>query len=191
MRVLIAEDEGLIRMDLREMLQEADHEVVGEARDGEEAIELARRLKPDLVFMDVMMPGMNWIEAADIISTERIAPVVIVTAFSQASYVESASAAGAMAYIVKPFDRSDIIPAMALAAARYAEAEALAAEVVDLNERLETRKVVERAKGVLMARGMTEPEAFQRLQKLAMDKRKTLREVAEAVVLAEEASSGQ
>ena len=188
MRVLIAEDEGLIRMDLREMLQEADHEVVGEARDGEEAIELARRLKPDLIFMDVMMPGMNGIEAAEIISAERIAPVVIVTAFSQASYVESASAAGAMAYIVKPFDRSDIIPAMALAAARFAEAEALAAEVADLNERLETRKVVERAKGVLMARGMTEPEAFQRLQKLAMDKRKTLREVAEAVLLAEDAA---
>ena len=186
MRVLIAEDEALIRMDLREMLVEEGHEVVGEARDGAEAIELARALVPDVVFMDINMPGVSGIEAATVLGDERIAPVVMVTAFSQSGYAEQAAAAGAMAYVVKPFSRADIIPAMAVAVARFAEASALAEEVSDLNERLETRKVVERAKGILMARGLTEPDAFKRLQKVAMDKRKTLREIAEAVVLASE-----
>ena len=187
MRVLIAEDEAIIRMDLREMLEEEGHEVVGEARDGAEAVELARSLLPDVVFMDINMPGVNGIEAAEILGEERVAPVVMVTAFSQAAYVEQAAAAGAMAYVVKPFSRSDILPAMALAAARFAESSALIDEVADLTERLETRKVVERAKGILMARGKSEPDAFKALQKLAMDRRKTLREIAEAVVLASEA----
>lgn len=187
MRVLIAEDEALIRMDLKEMLEEEGHEVVGEARDGTEAVELARELVPDVVFMDINMPGVNGIEAACAIGEERIAPIVMVTAFSQAGYVEQACAAGAMAYVVKPFSRSDIIPAMQIAVSRHAEATSLAAEAADLSERLETRKALDRAKGILMARGMSEPEAFKRLQKLAMDKRKTLREVAEAVVLASEA----
>jgi two-component system, response regulator PdtaR len=187
MRVLIAEDEALIRMDMREMLVEEGHEVVGEARDGAEAIELARTLVPDVVFMDVKMPGLDGLAAAAAIGFERIAPVVIVTAFSQARYVEEASAAGAMGYLVKPFSKKDILPAMTLAVARFAEARALEAEVADLGDRLETRKVVERAKGLLMAQGMSEPEAFKRLQRLAMDRRKTLREVAEAVVLASEA----
>ena len=129
------------------------------------------------------MPGVDGIEAAEVIGAERIAPVVMVTAFSQASYVEQAASAGAMAYVVKPFTRTDVLPAMALATARFAEASALVAEVEDLGERLETRKVVDRAKGILMARGMSEPEAFKRLQKLAMDKRKTLREIAEAVIM--------
>ena len=187
MRVLIAEDEALIRMDLREMLEEDGHEIVAEARDGAEAIEFARSLGPDIVFMDINMPGVSGIEAAEVLGAERVAPVVMVTAFSQASYVEQAAAAGAMAYVVKPFTRTDVLPAMALATARFAEASALAAEVDDLGERLETRKTVDRAKGILMKRGMSEPDAFKRLQKLAMDKRKTLREIAEAVIIASEA----
>jgi response regulator NasT len=188
MRVLIAEDEALIRMDLAEMLAEEGHEVVGEARDGAEAIELARATRPDVIFMDINMPGVNGLEAAEVIGHEELAPVVMVTAFSQAQHVEAATAAGAMAYVVKPFSRADIVPAMTLAVARFAEAKALAEEVSDLSERLETRKVLDRAKGILMDRGMTEGEAFTRLQRLAMDKRKSLREVAEAVILAAEAA---
>lgn len=187
MRVLIAEDESLIRLDLKEMLEEEGHEVVGEARDGAEAISLARSLAPDMVFMDISMPGVDGIEAAQIIGEERIAPVVMVTAFSQATHVEQATEAGAMAYVVKPFTRSDIVPAMQVAASRFAEIIALSAEVAELSEQLETRKVLDRAKGILMSRGMTEPEAFKRLQRLAMDKRRSLREIAEAVVLASEA----
>jgi two-component system, response regulator PdtaR len=186
MRVLIAEDEALIRMDLREMLAEEGHEVVGEARDGDEAIRLARELVPDVIFMDVKMPGTDGIAAAGTIGEERIAPVVMVTAFSQQGYVESATEAGAMAYIVKPFSKTDILPAMQVAVSRFAEARALEAEVADLEERLESRKAVERAKGVLMAKGLSEPDAFRRLQKLAMDKRMSLKQVAEAVILAAE-----
>jgi response regulator NasT len=187
MRVLIAEDEALIRMDLREMVEEDGHVVVGEVGDGAQAVDMARELRPDIVFMDINMPGMNGIEAARILGDQRVAPVVMVTAFSQADYVEQAAAAGAMAYVVKPFSRADVLPAMALAAARFTEATALAEEVADLTERLETRKLVDRAKGVLMARGKSEPDAFKALQRLAMDKRRTLREIAEAVVLASEA----
>ncbi|HEY5276302.1 MAG TPA: response regulator [Coriobacteriia bacterium] len=189
MRVLIAEDEALIRMDMREMLLEEGHEVVGEAANGAEAIELARELKPEVIFMDVKMPGMDGIAAAAVIGAERIAPVVMVTAFSQATYVEDASAAGAMGYLVKPFSKKDILPAMAVAVARFAEARALEDEVADLGERLETRKAVEKAKGLLMAQGVSEADAFRRLQKLAMDRRKSLREVAEAVLIAAEAQS--
>ena len=187
MRVLIAEDEAIIRMDLREMLAEEGHDVVGEARDGAEAIALARDLRPDIVFMDVKMPGTGGLEAARAIGEERIAPVVMVTAFSQQTYVDEATAAGAMAYLIKPFSKIDILPAMTVAVSRFAEARALEVEVDDLTERLETRKALDRAKGVLMAKGMTEPEAFRRLQKLAMDKRMSLRQVAEAVVLASDA----
>ena len=187
MRVLIAEDEALIRMDLREMLVEEGHDVVGEARDGAEAIALARELAPDVIFMDVKMPGTDGLAAARTIGEERLAPVVMVTAFSQQSYVNEAADAGAMAYLVKPFTKRDIVPAMTVAVSRFAESRALESEVDDLTERLETRKTLDRAKGVLMAKGLTEPEAFRRLQKLAMDRRKSLREVAEAVVLAAEA----
>lgn len=191
MRVLIAEDEAIIRMDLREMLTEEGHEVVGEARDGAEAVELCERLKPDVVFMDVKMPGTDGLTAARAIGEARMAPVVMVTAFSQAGLVRDAAEAGAMAYIVKPFTKSDILPAMEVAVSRFAEMRVLADEVADLGDRLETRKVVERAKGLLMAKGLSEPEAFRRLQKLAMDKRRTLREIAEAVVLAGEAEAGE
>jgi two-component system, response regulator PdtaR len=186
MRVLIAEDEALIRMDLREMLEEEGHEVVGEARDGAEAIALARAVKPDIVFMDVKMPNVDGIEAASAIAAESIAPVVMVTAFSQAGLVEEAAQAGAMGYVVKPFSRSDIVPAMQIAVSRFAEVAALEAQVGDLTERLETRKALDRAKGILMAGGLSEPEAFKRLQKLAMDRRISLREVAEAVITAHE-----
>lgn len=186
MRVLIAEDEALIRMDLREMLEEEGHEVVAEARDGAEAIALARATRPDLVFMDVKMPNVDGIQAARTISAESIAPVVMLTAFSQAGLVEEAAGAGAMAYVVKPFSRNDLLPAMQVAASRYAEMAALEQQVGDLTERLETRKVLDRAKGILMASGVSEPEAFKRLQRLAMDKRKSLREVAEAVITADE-----
>jgi response regulator NasT len=190
MRVLIAEDEALIRMDLREMLIEEGHVVVAEARDGAEAIALARELTPDIVFMDVKMPGTDGIEAARVIGEERIAPVVMVTAFSQQGYVEQASAAGAMAYIVKPFTKRDVLPVMTVATSRFAEARALEAEVDDLAERLESRKALDRAKGVLMAKGMTEPEAFKRLQKLAMDRRMSLKQVSEAIIIAVEADGG-
>ena len=186
MRVLIAEDEALIRMDLREMLEEEGHEVVGEARDGAEAIALARSTTPDLVFMDVKMPNVDGIQAARTISDEAIAPVVMLTAFSQAGLVEEAAQAGAMGYVVKPFSRDDLRPAMQVAVSRYAEMRLLAQQVGDLEERLETRKLLDRAKGILMKGGVSEPEAFKRLQKLAMDKRRSLRDVAEAVITADE-----
>lgn len=191
MRVLIAEDEAIIRMDLREMLEEEGHEVAGEARDGAEAIELAESLRPDIVFMDVKMPGTDGLAAARVIGERQTAPVVMVTAFSGTGLVREAADAGAMAYLVKPFSKADIIPAMEVAVSRFAEMRTLAEEVTDLTDRLETRKVVDRAKGILMLRGISEPEAFRRLQKLAMDKRRTLREVAEAVVLASEAETGE
>jgi len=186
MRVLIAEDEALIRMDLREMLEEEGHEVVGEARDGAEAIALARATTPDLVFMDVKMPNVDGIQAARTISDEAIAPVVMLTAFSQAGLVEEAAQAGAMGYVVKPFSRDDLRPAMQVAVSRYAEMRQLTEQVGDLEERLETRKALDRAKGILMKNGVSEPEAFKRLQKLAMDKRRSLRDVAEAVITADE-----
>lgn len=190
MRVIIAEDEALIRMDLREMLLEEGHEVVGEASDGASVVALVRELGPDVVFMDIEMPGMNGLDAACIISAEQLAPVVIVTAFSQGAYVERACDAGAMAYLVKPFAKADVVPAMHLAVSRFAEARQLAEEVQDLKERLTTRALVERAKAVFTERGMSEPDAFRRLQKTAMDRRLTLREVAQAVLLAEEAAEG-
>ncbi len=184
-RVVVAEDETLIRLDLVEMLGEEGYEVVGEAGDGETALALVESLRPDLAVLDVKMPTMDGITAAKKIAEARLAPVVILTAFSQRDLVERARDAGAMAYLVKPFDKSSLVPAIEMAVSRYAEISQLEAEVADLGERLETRKVVDRAKGQLQTRfKMTEPEAFRWIQKAAMDKRTTMREVA-AVVIAE------
>lgn len=182
-RVLIAEDEALIRLDLAEMLREEGYEIVGEAGDGQEAVELAERHKPDLVIMDVKMPRRDGIDAATEIAGKRIAPIVVLTAFSQRDLVERARDAGAMAYLVKPFNASDLIPAIELAVSRFGEITALEREVATLSDRLETRKIVDRAKGLLQAKqGMTEPEAFKWIQRAAMDRRTTMKRVAEVVV---------
>lgn len=182
-RVLIAEDEALIRLDLSEMLGEEGYEVVGEAGDGEAAVRLAHELRPDLVILDIKMPIMDGLAAAEKIAEANIAPVVILTAFSQRELVERARAVGAMAYLVKPFQRSDLVPAIEIAASRFAEVSALEAEVAGLTERLETRKVVERAKGLLMTNyGMTEPQAFKWIQRTAMDHRMSMREVSDRII---------
>ena len=183
LNVLVVEDEALIRMDLAEMLTEEGYVVAGEAGDGEQALELARRLHPDLVIMDIKMPKVDGITAAAAIVEERIAPVVMLTAFSQRDLIEQARDAGAMAYLVKPFARHELVPAIELAVSRFAEKRALEDEVATLSERLETRKVVDRAKGLLMTRQqMTEPEAFRWIQRTAMDRRTTMKAVAAAVV---------
>jgi len=183
LKVLVVEDEALIRMDLAEMLTEEGYVVAGEAGDGEQAVKLARRLHPDLVIMDIKMPKVDGIAAAASIVEERIAPVVMLTAFSQRDLIEQARDAGAMAYLVKPFARHELVPAIELAVSRFAEKRALEDEVATLGERLETRKVVDRAKGLLMTRQqMTEPEAFRWIQRTAMDRRTTMKAVAEAVV---------
>jgi response regulator NasT len=182
-RVLIAEDEALIRLDLKEMLQEEGYDVVGEAGDGQEAVRLAQELTPDLVILDVKMPVLDGISAAEQIVKNRIAPVVMLTAFSQRDLVERAVEAGAMAYLVKPFAKTDLIPTIEVAVSRAAQLKALETEVDDLTERLETRKVVDRAKGRLQTdSGMSEPEAFRWIQKTSMDRRTTMRAVAEGVV---------
>jgi two-component system, response regulator PdtaR len=182
-RVVIAEDEVLIRMDLAEMLSEEGYEVVGQAGDGAKAIELAEELRPDLVILDVKMPVLDGIAAAERIATQRIAPVVILTAFSQRDLVERARDAGAMAYLVKPFNKSDLVPAIEMAVSRFAEVTLLEAEVADLSERLETRKAVDRAKNVLQEQlKLSEPEAFRWIQKTAMDLRLSMRQVAEGVI---------
>jgi AmiR/NasT family two-component response regulator len=183
LRVLVVEDEALIRLDLTEMLTEEGYVIAGEAGDGEQAVALARELRPDLVIMDVKMPKVDGIAAAASIVEERIAPVVMLTAFSQRDLIEQARDAGAMAYLVKPFARHELVPAIELAVSRFAEKRALEEEVATLTERLETRKVVDRAKGLLMTRqNMTEPEAFRWIQRTAMDRRTTMKAVAEAVV---------
>ena len=182
-RVVIAEDEVLIRMDLAEMLAEEGYEVVGQAGDGQTAIDLATELRPDLVILDVKMPVLDGIAAAELIARDRIAPVVILTAFSQRDLVERARDAGAMAYLVKPFSQTDLVPAIEMAVSRFAELSMLEAEVADLTERLETRKAVERAKNVLQEQlGLSEPEAFRWIQKTAMDLRLSMRQVADGVI---------
>jgi response regulator NasT len=184
--VLLAEDEALIRLDLKEMLQEEGYDVVAEVGDGESAVKSAEQLRPDLVILDVKMPGMDGITAAERIAGGRIAPVVILTAFSQRDLVERARDAGAMAYLVKPFQKRDLLPAIEMAVSRHAEIVSLESEVATLGERLEARKIVERAKGVLQSEhGLTEPEAFRWIQRTSMNRRSTMRSVAEAVIAGE------
>ncbi len=182
-RVLVAEDEALIRLDLVELLTDEGFEVIGQAADGEEAVRLARELQPDLVIMDVKMPKMDGIAAAESIAEERIAPIVMLTAFSERELVERARDAGAMAYVVKPFDASDVIPAIEIAIGRFAEIKAIEEELASLEDRFESRKIIDQAKGSLQeSLGLTEPEAFRWIQKTAMDLRKSMREVAEGVI---------
>lgn len=180
-RILIAEDEGLIRMDLVEMLQGAGYEIIGEATNGQEAVELAILHKPDLAILDVKMPVMDGISAAEKIIT--IAPVLMLTAFSQKELVERARDAGVMAYVVKPFTIGDLVPAIEIAISRHIQMKSLADEVADLHDRLETRKLIDRAKGILMkALDLSEPAAFSWIQRAAMDRRLTMKQVAQAVI---------
>jgi len=184
-RVMIGDDESIIRMDLREMLTNLGYLVVGEAGDGRSAVNLARELKPDVVILDIKMPGMDGIEAARILTEEKIAPVVLLTAYSQRDLVERAKEAGVVGYITKPMRESDLTPAIEVAMARFSEFRALEKEVGDLKQALETRKLVDRAKGILMdTQGLSEAEAFRRIQKMSMNKRKTMKDVAEAIILA-------
>ena len=181
--MVIAEDEALIRMDLAEMLAEEGYDVVGEAGDGERAVELVESVRPDLVILDVKMPKLDGIAAAERIARQRLAPVVMLTAFSQRDLVERARDAGAMAYLVKPFVQADLVPAIEMARSRFAELAALEAEVLDLTDRLDTRKAIDRAKGVLQKElSLTEPDAFRWIQKTAMDLRLSMRQVADGVV---------
>ena len=182
-RVLIAEDEALIRLDLKEMLEEEGYTVVAEVGDGQQAVDRATELRPDLVILDIQMPVLDGLSAAEQIASARIAPVIVLTAFSQRELVERARDAGAMAYLVKPFSKNDLVPAIEVARARFAEMTALDGEVRTLEERLETRKVVDRAKGILQDKlGLSEPDAFRWLQKTAMDLRLSMRAVAEGVI---------
>jgi AmiR/NasT family two-component response regulator len=185
-RVLIAEDEALIRLDLKEMLEEEGYEVVAEVGDGQQAVERARELAPDLVILDIQMPVLDGLSAAEQIASARIAPVIVLTAFSQRELVERARDAGAMAYLVKPFSKNDLVPAIEVARGRFAEMAVLDGEVRTLQERLAARQVVEKAKGRLMAeRGMTEPDAFRWLQRTAMDERTSMKALAERILAAE------
>ena len=182
-RVVVAEDEAVIRLDIVEMLREVGYDVVGEAADGESAIRLAEELRPDLVVMDIKMPILDGISAAERIARARIAPVVLLTAFSQKELVERARDAGAMAYVVKPFTSADLIPALEIALSRHAEISSLESEISDLTERFETRKLVERAKSLLQtSMGLSEPEAFRWIQKASMDRRLTMQDVAKAII---------
>jgi response regulator NasT len=182
---VIAEDEVISRMDLREMLANLGYLVVGEAGDGQSAVNLARELRPDLVVMDIKMPEMNGIEAARILTEEKIAPILLLTAYADREYVEDSLDAGVMGYLVKPYRETDLVPSMELALARFREFRAIEKQLSDAQDLLETRKAVERAKGVLMdTQGLRESEAFRKIQKLSMNNRKSMREVAEAILLA-------
>ncbi|MGQ9553100.1 MAG: ANTAR domain-containing response regulator [Anaerolineae bacterium] len=190
-RVVIADDEAIIRMDLREMLTNLGYLVVGEVADGTSAINLARELRPDIVIMDIRMPDLDGIDAARILTQERIAPVLLLTAYSQSELVERAKEAGVVGYIVKPVRESDLSPAIEVALARFNELRALEREVGDLKDALETRKLVDRAKGILMdTQGLTESQAFRRIQTMSMNTRKAMKQVAEAIILAHQASVG-
>jgi two-component system, response regulator PdtaR len=182
-RVIIAEDEALIRLDLKEMLEEEGYSVVAEVGDGQQAVDRATELRPDLVILDIQMPVLDGLSAAEQIASARIAPVIVLTAFSQRELVERARDAGAMAYLVKPFSKNDLVPAIEVARARFTEMTALDGEVRTLEERLETRKVVEKAKGQLMAeQGITEAEAFRWIQRTAMNQRTSMKALAQSII---------
>ena len=184
-RVIIADDESLIRMDLREMLTNLGYLVVGEAGDGRSAVNLARELKPDIVIMDIKMPDMDGIEAAQVLTEERVAPVLLLSAYSQQELVQRASQAGVAGYLVKPFREGDLTPAIEVVLTRFSEFRTLEREIGNLSEALETRKLVDRAKGILMdSQGLNETEAFRRIQKMSMNNRKPMKAVAEAIILA-------
>ncbi len=189
-RVIIADDESVIRADLREMLTTLGYLVVGEVGDGQSAVNLARELKPDVVIMDIKMPNMDGIEAAKILTQEKVAPVLLLTAYSQRDLVDRAKEAGVVGYLVKPFREQEIAPAIDIALARFQEFRELEKEVGDLKETLETRKIVDRAKGILMdQQGLTEAESFRKIQKMSMNTRKPMKEIAEAIILAHEAKT--
>ena len=186
-RVVIADDESIIRMDLKTLLEEMGHVVVGEAVDGQKALELTRTLKPDVVIMDIKMPVMDGLDAAKIISEEKMAPVVLLTAYSQKDLIERAKEAGVFGYLVKPFQESDLMPAIEVAISRYLEAHDLAESVGDLEQKLETRKVVDRAKGILMDKHkIGEADAFRRIQQQSMNQRRSMKEISEAIIIAHE-----
>ena len=188
-RVVIADDESLIRMDLREMLTNLGYLVVGDIGDGRSAVSLARELRPDIVIMDIKMPDMDGIEAAQILTEEKIAPVLLLSAYSQQELVQRANKAGVVGYLVKPFQESDLTPAIEIALARFSEFRSLERELGDLSEALETRKVVDRAKGILMdSQGLNETEAFRKIQKMSMNNRKPMKAVADAIILAHQVS---
>lgn len=184
-RVVIADDETIIRLDLKTLLEEMGHEVVGEAADGQKALELARSLRPDVIIMDIKMPVMDGLDAAKIIADEKIAPVVLLTAYSQKDLIERAKEAGVFGYLVKPFQESDIMPAIEIAVSRYLEMQELETTVGDLEDKLETRKVIDRAKGILMDKyKMNEAEAFRRIQQQSMNQRRSMKEIADAILIA-------
>ena len=189
-RIVVADDESIIRMDLREMLTGLGYLVVGEAGDGQTAVNVAREVRPDLLIMDVKMPELDGIAATRILTEERIAPVLLLTAFSQQDLIQRAKEAGVVGYIVKPFREAELVPAIEVALARFGEFRAVEREAADLRETLETRKLIERAKGVLMETGgLKEADAFRKIQKLSMNTRKSMREIAEAVLLTHEVQS--
>ena len=186
-RVVVADDETIIRLDLKTLLEEMGHEVVGEAADGQKALELARSLKPDVVIMDIKMPVMDGLDAAKIISEEKIAAVVLLTAYSDKDLIERAKDAGVFGYLVKPFQESDLMPAIEIALSRYLEMHDLESTVGDLEQKLETRKIVDRAKGILMDKlKMSEADAFRRIQQQSMNQRRSMKEIAEAIIIAHE-----
>ncbi len=191
-RIILAEDDSVIRMDLREELQRQGYLVVGDVGDGQSAINLARELRPDLIIMDIRMPELDGIEAARVLTNERLAPVVLLTAFSDDELIERAREAGVVNYVTKPLRQSDLKPAIEIALSRFQEFREMESQVKTLEDQLATRKVVEKAKGVLMEKyKLTEQEAFRRIQKLSMNNRKSMREVAEAILLAEEVNQNQ